>query len=132
MFISIVVVVLTVVEGIAIYADGDLSYISQFYDDTRPSSLLQSALLTLASFSLLLISVGIRRMHDCGKSGGYFFIPIYGWFVLTSMQGMSGSNQYGPDPLQPTTQLICETCGKELQAGWKICPYCQTSTATQM
>ena len=53
-------------------------------------------------FNLLLIipqlSVGWRRMHDIGKSGWYFLIPIYGQLILTVRNGDVGDNNYGSDP----------------------------------
>jgi uncharacterized membrane protein YhaH (DUF805 family) len=50
------------------------------------------------------LAVLIRRLHDTGRSGGWFFlavIPFIGhlWlFVLTLLGGTVGPNQYGPDP----------------------------------
>lgn len=43
------------------------------------------------------IAVGVRRMHDVGKSGWYLLIPIYN-LVLAVTEGDHGSNEYGPDP----------------------------------
>lgn len=45
-----------------------------------------------------------RRLHDTGRSGGWFFIslvPLIGglWlFILTLLGGTAGPNQFGPDP----------------------------------
>lgn len=50
------------------------------------------------------IAVGVRRLHDIGKSGWFLLvslIPIVGaiWLiVLLSTPGNVGDNQYGPDP----------------------------------
>ena len=50
------------------------------------------------------ISVGVRRIHDVGKSGWFYFIaliPLIGaiWLlVLFFTEGNQGENQYGPDP----------------------------------
>ena len=50
------------------------------------------------------ISVGVRRLHDIGKSGWWMlisFIPIIGgiWlFILTVTEGNSGVNKYGSNP----------------------------------
>lgn len=50
------------------------------------------------------IAVLVRRLHDTGKSGAWFWIglvPFIGgiWLlVLTVLEGNSGANQYGPDP----------------------------------
>jgi uncharacterized membrane protein YhaH (DUF805 family) len=43
------------------------------------------------------IAVGVRRMHDVGKSGWYILIPIYN-LVLACTNGDTGTNQYGADP----------------------------------
>ena len=43
------------------------------------------------------IAVGVRRMHDVGKSGWFLLIPIYN-FILAVSPGTVGSNQYGADP----------------------------------
>lgn len=45
------------------------------------------------------LAVGVRRMHDVGKSGWYLLIPIYS-FVLAVTAGENGENQYGKDPKQ--------------------------------
>lgn len=50
------------------------------------------------------LAVGVRRLHDVGKSGWYYFIiliPIAGpiWFlVLMCIDSQPGDNQYGPNP----------------------------------
>ncbi|ATA91171.1 DUF805 domain-containing protein [Capnocytophaga canimorsus] len=43
------------------------------------------------------IAVGVRRMHDVGKSGWFILVPIYN-LVLCLTEGERGPNQYGPDP----------------------------------
>ncbi len=43
------------------------------------------------------LAVGVRRMHDVGKSGWYLLIPIYN-LILACTSGEVGSNQYGEDP----------------------------------
>lgn len=43
------------------------------------------------------LAVGVRRMHDVGKSGWYLLIPIYS-LILAATEGEHGHNQYGPDP----------------------------------
>jgi uncharacterized membrane protein YhaH (DUF805 family) len=53
----------------------------------------------LYSIAVLIpsIAVGVRRMHDVGKSGWYILIPIYS-FVLACTEGTQGDNEYGADP----------------------------------
>ena len=54
------------------------------------------SLISLAFFTPQL-AVGWRRMHDCGKSGLYFLIPLYN-IILTFRAGDVGENKYGSDP----------------------------------
>lgn len=50
------------------------------------------------------LAVTVRRLHDLGKSGAWYFIafvPLIGgiWLlVLTATAGQPAPNQYGPDP----------------------------------
>ena len=43
------------------------------------------------------IAVGVRRMHDVGKSGWFLLIPIYN-LILACTDGVQGDNEYGTDP----------------------------------
>ena len=43
------------------------------------------------------IAVGVRRMHDVGKSGWFLLIPIYN-LILAFRDGIKGDNEYGADP----------------------------------
>ncbi|MCR9100340.1 MAG: DUF805 domain-containing protein [bacterium] len=51
------------------------------------------------------IAVGVRRMHDVGKSGWFLLIPIYN-LILAVTEGEVGANQYGPDPKNPESDLV--------------------------
>lgn len=43
------------------------------------------------------IAVGVKRCHDVGKSGWWFFIPLFPlWLILE--KGESETNQYGEVP----------------------------------
>jgi len=46
---------------------------------------------------LPLIALGIRRMHDVGRSGWYILIPFYN-IVLLCTDGDAEENAYGPNP----------------------------------
>ena len=50
------------------------------------------------------IAVGVRRMHDVGKSGWFILIPIYN-LILAATDGNKGPNEYGPDPKNPETSF---------------------------
>lgn len=56
-------------------------------------------LASLYQFIFLIpsLAVGVRRMHDVGKSGWYLCIPLYN-LILTLTEGDTGENEYGPDP----------------------------------
>ena len=53
----------------------------------------------LYSLAVLIpgIAVGVRRMHDVGKSGWFLLIPIYN-LILACTEGDYGTNEYGPNP----------------------------------
>jgi uncharacterized membrane protein YhaH (DUF805 family) len=50
------------------------------------------------------IAVGVRRLHDIGKSGWWIFIalvPLVGGLILlyfTVLDSQAGDNAYGPNP----------------------------------
>lgn len=59
------------------------------------------------------IAVGVRRMHDVGKSGWFIIIPFYNLYLL-AQEGQTGRNEYGPDPLNDgeedmTEHLVAES-----------------------
>lgn len=60
---------------------------------------------TIYSLAVLLpsIAVGVRRMHDVGKSGWFLLIPIYN-LILAVTEGEVGPNKYGPDPKNPAAE----------------------------
>ena len=64
-----------------------------------------SILRGLYSLAVLLpsIAVGVRRMHDVGKSGWFVLVPIYN-LILACTEGDSGENEYGPDPKSDSGQ----------------------------
>ena len=65
-----------------------------------------SAILVLFDLALLVPSLAVcwRRLHDIGRSGGYYFfilIPLVGWILLLvwmCQDSQPGANQYGPNP----------------------------------
>lgn len=69
-------------------------------------ALIVNAILAIYCLLVLLpgIAVTIRRLHDTGRSGGWFWIvlvPFIGGLVLlvfTLIDGTPGSNAYGPSP----------------------------------
>lgn len=71
-------------------------------------------LMMLVTFAVLLpmYAVGVRRMHDTGRSGWWLLIglvPIIGgvWqLVLLATAGDVGPNRYGPDPKRPEAPVL--------------------------
>jgi uncharacterized membrane protein YhaH (DUF805 family) len=61
---------------------------------------------TVYSLAVLIpsIAVGVRRLHDTGRSGWWYlivFVPLVGWIALIYfwvLDSQPGSNQYGPNP----------------------------------
>jgi len=70
------------------------------------AALITGAISSLYSLAVLLpsIAVGVRRLHDIGKSGWWLLIvlvPLIGWITLlifALMNSQPGDNQYGPNP----------------------------------
>jgi len=58
--------------------------------------------IALLAMFLPSLAVGVRRMHDVGKSGWYLLIPIYS-FILAVTDSQPGSNEYGPNPKEGGT-----------------------------
>ena len=83
LFNIIIAMILGFIEGVA-----DINPTS---DDSILASIYQLAILIPS------IAVGVRRMHDVGKSGWFLLIPIYN-FILAVTEGEKGENQYGQDP----------------------------------
>ncbi|WP_179336059.1 DUF805 domain-containing protein [Winogradskyella costae] len=58
------------------------------------------------------LAVAVRRLHDVGKSGWFYFIsliPLIGgiWLIiLFATEGDKGPNSYGADPKQENQQAI--------------------------
>jgi len=40
------------------------------------------------------LAVGVRRMHDVGKSGWFILIPLYN-LILALTKGDEGTNEFG-------------------------------------
>ncbi len=59
------------------------------------------------------LAVGVRRMHDVGKSGWFILIPIYN-LILACTDGQVGPNEYGPDPKRPELEDDIEKIGTDL------------------
>ena len=97
LFYFIISVILTLIDVYFINPKLDLS----------PEAAMQGSVLTsIFALALLLpqIALGIRRLHDTGRSGWWYLlilIPILGWFVLLYfyiLDSQPGTNAYGPNP----------------------------------
>jgi uncharacterized membrane protein YhaH (DUF805 family) len=92
-------VLVAVVAGIVLaFIDGMLG----IYSENAGIGLLGG----LFAISILIqcIAVGVRRLHDTGRSGWWLLVnlvPFVGWIVvlvLMALEGKQGDNPYGPDP----------------------------------
>lgn len=86
------------------------------------------------------ITVGVRRLHDIGKSGWWLLIaliPLIGTILLIldlAKDSQPGDNQYGPNPKEPregTASQInaavpnyCRKCGNQIDIDSKFCTHC--------
>lgn len=77
----------------------DIALLNVGWDDTGPIDALTSLALLIPS-----IAVGVRRLHDTGRSGWWYlliFAVIIGWIFLLVWYCTDGEpmeNEYGPDP----------------------------------
>lgn len=58
-----------------------------------------SSMSLIYSLAILVpgIAVGIRRMHDLGRSGWWILFPVVN-FVFLCLDSQPGENEYGPNP----------------------------------
>ncbi len=82
-----------------------------------------------------ILALNIRRLHDHNRSGANLFlaaIPFLGplllfvWFVT---RGTKGSNNYGPDPLDPESkegllEYFCSNCNSQISNQASYCENC--------
>jgi uncharacterized membrane protein YhaH (DUF805 family) len=91
-----------------------LSYTDTIVHFNNPFVSGVSALQSVYALAVLMpgIAVFVRRMHNIGKSGFWFFIvfvPIIGWIwliVLLTTEGKSGRNRYGSDPKRKSVNIM--------------------------
>ncbi|MDO5969217.1 DUF805 domain-containing protein [Flavivirga aquimarina] len=50
------------------------------------------------------LAVGVRRMHDAGKSGWFLLIPFYN-LILACTDSEAGSNKWGPNPKSDAEEI---------------------------
>jgi uncharacterized membrane protein YhaH (DUF805 family) len=105
LFVVLILITLTVVDFSAGLTFGD-------------GPVKKGMLSTLAGFVFMIPSfaVTVRRLHDTGRSGAWFFlcwVPLIGVLFLLgiSLQDSEGDNQYGPNPKQvsdrrPSTEVL--------------------------
>ena len=85
------------------------SFLGLKFDDLGSYGIL-SSIYGLATF-IPGIAVGVRRLHDVGKSGWFYFIiliPIVGaiWLlVLFATDGTPGTNEYGVNPKEDYNEI---------------------------
>ncbi len=69
---------------------------------------------TLYSLAVLVpsLAVGVRRMHDVGKSGWFYIIPFYN-LILACTDSEDGPNDWGPNPKGIGNVNEIDSLGKE-------------------
>jgi uncharacterized membrane protein YhaH (DUF805 family) len=69
-------------------------------------SILASILMVIYGLGTFIpsLAVAVRRLHDIGKSGWWYFILFVPcgigaiWFLILMITGSDGTNEYGPTP----------------------------------
>ena len=69
---------------------------------------------TIYSIGVLVpsLAVGVRRMHDVGKSGWFILIPIYN-LILACTDSEHGPNKWGNNPKGIGNEDLIGQIGKE-------------------
>lgn len=93
---------------------GLVAYFASFGATINPDDVVGlSGVVGVLSFVFITIpatTLMVRRLHDTGRSGWWFWIPIVpiiGTIILLVFmlqRGTPGHNQYGHDPLNPTSR----------------------------
>ena len=82
-----------------------------------------------------VLALNVRRLHDHNRSGANLFlawIPLLGallLFVWSVTRGTKGSNNYGPDPLDPESkegllEYFCSSCNSQISNQANYCENC--------
>ncbi|RDC57953.1 DUF805 domain-containing protein [Pedobacter chinensis] len=64
----------------------------------------------------LMISQGVKRCHDLGRSGWWIIIPFYG-FVMLFGPGDYGPNEYGDNPKGEGNDIYQDPFGYDIKTG---------------
>jgi len=110
-------------------------FVLAFIDDSGVLVGIYALSVVVPSFA-----VGIRRLHDIGKSGWRLLIaliPLIGSIILIIYlvrDSQPGENQYGPSPKESkeitisenkvATQNYCHSCGSKIDLDSKFCTHC--------
>ncbi len=111
-----------------------------------PFGWLFASLGSIYSLAVLVpsIAVGVRRLHDTGRSGWWLLIglvPLAGFIILLIFfieDSQPGPNQYGPNPKEfgdspnnyqsSTGGQYCRNCGTQMPPGSSFCQKCGAKT----
>jgi uncharacterized membrane protein YhaH (DUF805 family) len=91
------VLFMVVVLGLSVLGDAAIGAVT---DTSIPALTLVSGL----AMVLPSLTVTVRRLHDIGRTGWWWFfgfVPFIGWlvlFVYSVLPGASSENRYGPAP----------------------------------
>ncbi|MBP1841676.1 DUF805 domain-containing protein [Formosa algae] len=90
-----------------------ISYALLFLGILLESGLL-STLSTIYSLAVFLpgLAVGVRRVHDVGKSGWYLLIPFYNIYLVCS-DSEPGTNNWGDNPKGIGNDSVIDAIGTE-------------------
>ena len=82
-------------NAIALFLLGFVDGATGMYDPQTGNGTLSS--IYYLAVLIPSLAVGVRRMHDVGKSGWFLLIPIYN-LVLACTDSETNENKYGPSP----------------------------------
>ena len=59
------------------------------------------------------LAVGVRRIHDGGKSGWFLLIPFYNFYLLAAVDSENGPNKWGDNPKGIGNNNVIDQIGTE-------------------
>ena len=106
-YLMVVFIILPVFKPIVLSIEPIIIYYYDYYYlmydyEIIPSIFATSILFVSAcSLSWILVSISVRRWHDCNKTGWFALLPFIPTVVyLGLVRGTQGNNRYGDDPLE--------------------------------
>lgn len=88
---------------------GVIGFIAGIFSRVLPMPELPAAINLTYNLALCIpsIAVGVRRLHDTGRSGWWIIVPIVN-FIFMCFDSEPGTNKYGQNPKEQQGAVVVE------------------------